>query len=155
MCLIVSSCMHVRSSVAVKQMLIASKVPDLARMAKRAEREGMAVVIGLQATGEANTMSALGLNANGCSDDDGLTDACDFVSAPHQVLKGLIEKQFPTHAYERHAHCIVGLQLQVRQSIRSWRAAASSSSSSSSSSPYAARRRRRQCRHKRRRRRRR
>jgi hypothetical protein len=58
-----------------RQILIAAKVPELARMAKKAvEEQGMAVVIGLQATGESNTKQAI-------SDRDGADG--EFVSAPH------------------------------------------------------------------------
>jgi hypothetical protein len=104
-----------------RQMLIAAKVPELARMAKKAvEEDGMAVVIGLQATGESNTKQAI-------DDRDGAdAGSGEFVSAPHMVLKRLIEKQFPLMAAAdtNESRQIPSLHLQVRQSIRSWREAA-------------------------------
>jgi hypothetical protein len=98
-----------------RQMLIAAKVPALAKMAKKAERKGMAVVIGLQQTGEANTKQAL--------DVDSSYEADGFVSAPHMVLKNLIESQFPIKSKKGYEGHIGFLHLQVRQSIRSWRQA--------------------------------
>jgi len=57
-----------------RQMLIAAKVPALAKMSVDAvANKGMAVVIGLQSTGEANTSKAV-------AEDDG--DLDDWVSTP-------------------------------------------------------------------------
>jgi hypothetical protein len=74
-------------------------------MAKDAAANGMAVVIGLQQTGEANTKQALGGGE--------AYEADDFVSAPHMVLKNLIESQFPTRSLEGHDGHIGFLHLQV------------------------------------------
>ena len=59
-----------------RHLCVAAKVPGVVRLAKTSLRDGKAVVIGLQATGEARTMDAL----NRRSDDD--DDMDDFVSSP-------------------------------------------------------------------------
>ena len=70
-----------------RQMLMAAKVPKLAKMARRAvEEENMAVVIGLQSTGEASLTRAL---------DGGLGEDNDFVSAPAEMLSKFVSDYFP------------------------------------------------------------
>ena len=58
-----------------------------AQVAQEAIRDGMAVVIGLQSTGEANTSAT----REECGD---VLD--DFVSAPKVIMQQFLEKNFPT-----------------------------------------------------------
>ena len=78
-----------------RQMLMAAKVPTLAKMARRAvEQENMAVVIGLQSTGEASLTRAV---------DGGLGDDNDFVSAPAEMLSRFVMDYFPTKSSPQSA----------------------------------------------------
>ena len=73
-----------------RQMLLSAKVPHLARLAlEHVHTRNMAVVIGLQSTGEANVGQAMADAASLGEEVD------DFVSAPAVILRNLIAKQFP------------------------------------------------------------
>ena len=65
------------------------QVHKTAQVAQEAIRDGMAVVIGLQSTGEANTNAT----RDECGD---VLD--DFVSAPKVIMQQFLEKNFPVHA---------------------------------------------------------
>ena len=70
-----------------RQMLLAAKVPALAKAAADAVmNRGMAVVIGLQSTGEANTTAAR---------EEAEEELDDFVSTPQIIITQLIKSQFP------------------------------------------------------------
>lgn len=68
----------------VCSLCIGLKVDRAVELAKDAVANGMCAVIGLQSTGESHTARSVGA-------DEG-TD--DFISAPHEVLKGVIFKLF-------------------------------------------------------------
>ena len=73
-----------------RQMLLSAKVPHLARLAlEHVHERNMAVVIGLQSTGESNVGQAMADAATQGEEVD------DFVSAPAVILRNLIAKQFP------------------------------------------------------------
>ena len=73
-----------------RQMLLSAKVPHLARLAlEHVHERNMAVVIGLQSTGESNVGQAMADAATQGEEMD------DFVSAPAVILRNLIAKQFP------------------------------------------------------------
>ena len=72
-----------------RQLILAAKVPRLAEMAVDATvNKSMAVVIGLQSTGEANTRSA-------AAEADG-EEFEDWISTPQVVITNLIKTQLPT-----------------------------------------------------------
>ena len=72
-----------------RQLLASAKVPELARRAVEAvEKRGMAVVIGLQATGESAAVTA-----NAAGEVDGHDE---FTSTPTIMLRNLIANHFPT-----------------------------------------------------------
>ena len=62
------------------------QVPETARIALDAIEGGMCVVIGLQSTGEANTVAVKELIGDSMD---------DFVSAPQQILLGWLNNHFP------------------------------------------------------------
>ncbi|PSC70731.1 strawberry notch [Micractinium conductrix] len=95
-----------------KQMLIAAKVPHCAQMAKDAVQGGMAVVIGLQSTGEANT--ELLKETNGGEFED-------LVSAPRMVLEQYVRSQFPLTREGASQQEMDNLEFQVLQAIEAWR----------------------------------
>ncbi|KAK9499331.1 hypothetical protein O3M35_002384 [Rhynocoris fuscipes] len=70
-----------------RYMCISAKVSQAVLIAREAIKCGKCVVIGLQSTGEARTLSQLG------KDDAELSD---FVSTAHGVLLSLVENHFPT-----------------------------------------------------------
>lgn len=73
-----------------RQMLLCCKVPHLAELARRAVlQENLAVVIGLQSTGEASLNRASG------EDEEGVED---FVSSPGEMLYNFIKSNFPTNS---------------------------------------------------------
>uniref|UniRef100_T1HTA4 Uncharacterized protein n=1 Tax=Rhodnius prolixus TaxID=13249 RepID=T1HTA4_RHOPR len=69
-----------------RYMCISAKVADAVLIAREAIKCGKCVVIGLQSTGEARTLSQL-------EKDDG--ELSDFVSTAHGVLMSLVENHFP------------------------------------------------------------
>ncbi|KAI6213229.1 hypothetical protein M3Y94_00125800 [Aphelenchoides besseyi] len=69
-----------------KYLCIGAKVHACVAIAKQALQDGKCVVIGLQSTGEAQTLGVLG--------DAG--EITDFVSTTKAVLQTLIERHFPT-----------------------------------------------------------
>uniref|UniRef100_A0A1I7S5S4 Protein strawberry notch homolog 1-like n=1 Tax=Bursaphelenchus xylophilus TaxID=6326 RepID=A0A1I7S5S4_BURXY len=69
-----------------KYLCIGAKVNACVAITKKALEDGKCVVIGLQSTGEAQTLGVLG--------DAG--EITDFVSTTKAVLQNLIEKHFPT-----------------------------------------------------------
>ena len=80
------------------------QVPETAQIALKAVEDGMCVVIGLQSTGEANTMAAKAL----CGE---IMD--DFISAPRQILLGWLINHFPRDACGVSEEEIHSLYLQV------------------------------------------
>ncbi|KAL4451948.1 hypothetical protein ABPG75_007610 [Micractinium tetrahymenae] len=96
-----------------KQMLMASKVPSCAQLAREAvHNHGMAVVIGLQSTGEANTEF---LKETSNSEFD------DLVSAPRMVLEQYVRTQFPLDTGGADRGELDSLEYQVFQAIQEWR----------------------------------
>ena len=95
-------------------------MPSLAKLALKAVHEdNMAVVIGLQSTGEANIEQALSDMA------DAGEELEDFVSAPQMILKNLINRQFPTTtvAGVRDAQVWEQLYVHVYSIVRQWKQA--------------------------------
>ena len=83
------------------------KVPALAKLTLETVYEKhMAVVIGLQSTGEANISQAMAEMASSGEEVD------DFVSAPAVILRNLIMKQFP----------VTSTQSQMREKKKTWEA---------------------------------
>ena len=72
-----------------RQMLLCAKVPELAKLARKAvTQENLAVVIGLQSTGEAS-LTRMADEANDEGDED-------FVSSPAEMLTNYLKNNFPT-----------------------------------------------------------
>jgi len=95
-----------------RQMILAAKVPALAKMAVQAvTKDNMAVVIGLQSTGEANTSKAV-------EQEDG--DLEDWVSTPQVVLSSLIESQFSCLVDMHSLNDYSGLYTQVLAVVSLW-----------------------------------
>ena len=79
-----------------RQMLMCAKVPKLAELARRAVmHEDMAVVIGLQSTGEASLSR---LQAEEAADGDD-----DFASSPAEMLINFVKNNFPTTSCQESA----------------------------------------------------
>lgn len=95
-----------------KQMLMALKVPECARLALKAVEDGMAVVIGLQSTGEANMNTKL---AEAGSELD------DYVSAPQMILYNFIQNHWPDCSDMSDAS-LNSLQSQVYHTVQTWSA---------------------------------
>ena len=73
-----------------RQMLLCCKVPRLAELARKAVlHEDLAVVIGLQSTGEAS------LARVSSDDEEGLDD---FMSSPAEMLSNFLKSNFPTNS---------------------------------------------------------
>ncbi|EFN55772.1 hypothetical protein CHLNCDRAFT_51983 [Chlorella variabilis] len=95
-----------------KQLLMASKVPACALMAKEAMQNGMAVVIGLQSTGEANTDLLKETSGNNFD---------DLVSAPRMILEQYIRGHFPLDTAGADRAELDSLEYQVFNAIQTWR----------------------------------
>ena len=80
------------------------QVPSTAEIALEAIEKGMCVVIGLQSTGEANTMVAKEQSGDNME---------DFVSAPQQILLGWLNNHFPRDACGLSENQLHGLYYQV------------------------------------------
>lgn len=74
-----------------KYLCIAAKVDKVEEISKESIANNMCVVIGLQSTGEAKTMEALG--------NDG--DISDFISTARATFESLIDNHFPAPEYSR------------------------------------------------------
>ncbi|GAQ77984.1 protein with Helicase_C domain [Klebsormidium nitens] len=96
-----------------RQMLIAAKIPELAAIAQKAvEEDNMAVVVGLQSTGEAamtRQQEELG------SEQD------EFVSPPKKILMELIENTFPVYAQSMESYELQALEFKVRECRNAYR----------------------------------
>ncbi|KAK9815308.1 hypothetical protein WJX72_001386 [[Myrmecia] bisecta] len=96
-----------------RQMLMAAKVPETAKLALDAvEKQGMCVVIGLQSTGEANT------EAKRRETGDEMED---FVSAPQLILQQFLENHFPVCSKELSSDELLLMQHQIYTSIQAWK----------------------------------
>ncbi|KAK9815574.1 hypothetical protein WJX72_006088 [[Myrmecia] bisecta] len=96
-----------------RQMLMASKVPETAKLALDAvEKQGMCVVIGLQSTGEANT------EAKRRETGDEMED---FVSAPQLILQQFLENHFPVCSSDLCADELLELQHDAYTTLQRWK----------------------------------
>ncbi|DBA83686.1 TPA: hypothetical protein ACH3X1_016793 [Trebouxia sp. C0004] len=95
-----------------RQMLMASKVRECAKLANDAVASGLCCVIGLQSTGEANTNQAR-------EEEGDVLD--DFVSAPKRILQLFLSKHFPTDDCDLAPFELDLLQHQVSQAVNAWR----------------------------------
>ena len=103
-----------------RQMLISAKVPSLAKLTmEMVYKKNMAVVIGLQSTGEANISQAMAEMASAGEDVD------DFVSAPAVILRNLILRQFPVTASQTQVsekrELWEALYVNVYELVRRWK----------------------------------
>ncbi|EDV95999.1 GH16004 [Drosophila grimshawi] len=74
-----------------KNLCIASKVPHVVKMVREAAKQGKAVVIGLQSTGESRTLEHLELYQG---------ELTGFVSTSKMIIKSFVEKYFPAPTRE-------------------------------------------------------
>ena len=100
-----------------RQLILSAKVPKLASMAVDAvTNKNMAVVIGLQSTGESNMRSATADN------DDEAFD--DWISTPQVVITNLLKSQLPTQ-YEAEVGVIPydfrPLYLEIVSVVKAWK----------------------------------
>jgi hypothetical protein len=83
-----------------KYLCMACKVPRVIQLANEATSSGKCVVIGLQSTGEANTLDQLNDNNNFESLQKNFINKTNelnnFISTSRGVLQNLIDKHFPT-----------------------------------------------------------
>lgn len=90
-----------------KQVITAMKLPTVLREAEAALARGESVVISLKGTGEARTSAKV---ADAVAEGNGLDDL-DFT--PREILVNLIDKSFPTQAFEEYTDDVTG-QLLTR-----------------------------------------
>jgi len=74
-----------------KNLCIASKVNHVVKMVREAARQGKAVVIGLQSTGESRTLEHLELYQG---------ELTNFVSTSKMIIQSFVEKYFPAPTRE-------------------------------------------------------
>ena len=98
-----------------RQMLMAAKVPACAQMALEAVDTGLAVVIGLQSTGEAATTAADAQRGQNAEDEFD-----DLVSAPRLILESFLAKNYPTTVEDTCIRTITNLAHQIAKVYEAW-----------------------------------